>query len=91
MLLTIQCTIKEIKEFPEKIVAQKSQMMDYHSEKFSSSDLGINCLLPIINKYKLDILIHKSLYPETNNIDRYSLIMSFISLKLSKYPIQILW
>jgi transposase len=73
---------RERKNLPEKLAAEKSKMIDFSIGKFSSSDVGILCLLPIIKKYKLDTLIQKSSYPYTKVINRYSSIMSFIALKL---------
>lgn len=73
---------RERKNLPEKLAAEKSKMIDFSIGKFSSSDVGILCFLPIIKKYKLDTLIQKSSYPYTKVINRYSSIMSFIALKL---------
>jgi len=85
---------RERKELPEKLKAQRSEMIHFVPEKFSSSDIGILCLLPIVRKYKIDNLIQKSLYPQTKVINRYSSIMSFIALKLSnvrRYTKDDLW
>ena len=85
---------RERKELPEKLKAQKSEIIHFIPEKFSSSDIGILCFLPIIRKYKIDVLIQKSLYPQTKVINRYSSIMAFIALKLSnvrRYTRDDLW
>ena len=85
---------RERKELPEKLKAQKSEMIHFVPGKFSSSDIGILCFLPIVRKYKIDTLIQKSLYPQTKVINRYSSIMAFIALKLSnvrRYTKDDLW
>jgi transposase len=85
---------RERKEFPEKLKAQKSEMIHFVPGKFSSSDIGILCFLPIVRKYKIDTLIQKSLYPQTKVINRYCSIMAFIALKLSnvrRYTKDDLW
>jgi len=85
---------RERKELPEKLKAQRSEMIHFVPERFSSSDIGILCLLPIVRKYKIDNLIQKSLYPQTKVINKYSSIMSFIALKLSnvrRYTKDDLW
>jgi transposase len=61
---------RERKKLPEKIKAQKSEMILPISGRFSSSDIGILCFLPIIRKYKIDILIQKSSYPQTKVISK---------------------
>ena len=76
---------RERKELPEKLKAQKSEMIHLAPGRFSSSDIGILCCLPIVRKYKIDTLIQKSLYPQTKVINRYSSIMAFIALKLSNF------
>jgi len=79
---------------PEKLQAQKSKRLDLIAEKFSSSDIGILCFLPIIRKYNIDEIIIKSLYPETTVINRLSSIASFMALKLSnvrRYTKDDLW
>ena len=86
--------VRSKKILPEQFKAQKSIMINYVPEKFSSSDIGIICLLPIIRRYNIDKLINKSLYPETKEINKYSSIMSFIALKLSnirRYTKDDLW
>jgi transposase len=85
---------RERKELPEKLKAQKSEMIHFVPGKFSSSDIGILCFLPIVRKYKIDTLIQKSLYPQTKVINRYCSIMAFIALKLSnvrRYTKDDLW
>jgi len=69
-------------------------MIHFVPGKFSSSDIGILCFLPIVRKYKIDTLIQKSLYPQTKVINRYCSIMAFIALKLSnvrRYTKDDLW
>ncbi len=85
---------RERKELPDKLKAQKSEMIHFVPGKFSSSDIGILCFLPIVRKYKIDTLIQKSLYPQTKVINRYCSIMAFIALKLSnvrRYTKDDLW
>ncbi len=85
---------RERKELPEKLKAQKSEMIHFVPGKFSSSDIGILCFLPIVRKYKIDTLIQNSLYPQTKVINRYCSIMAFIALKLSnvrRYTKDDLW
>ncbi len=85
---------KEHKELPPKLKAEKSEMIEFKTSKFSSSDIGILQFLPVIQKYKLDSLIENSSYPQTKTIDRYSSIMSFLALKLNnvrRYSKDDLW
>ena len=77
-----------------KITAPKSKQLDFSSETFSSSSVGILCLLPYLKKLGIDQLIKNSLYPETNKINRLSSILSFVALKLSnirRYSCDDLW
>jgi transposase len=85
---------RERKDLPEKLKAEKSEMLHFFPEKFSSSDIGVLCFLPIIRKYKIDTLIKKSLYPQTKVINKYSSVMAFIALKLTnvrRYTRDDLW
>ncbi|MCP4371490.1 MAG: hypothetical protein GY797_25725 [Deltaproteobacteria bacterium] len=78
-----------------KIKAPISVTMDYIPEKFTTQNaIGIFCLLPYIRKYKIDIAINNSLYPETSSISKYSSILCFIALKISnvrRYSADDLW
>ncbi len=78
-----------------KLKAPKSFMLDFSSEAFNvQSGLGILCLIPFIQQYGIDQLIQASKYPETEAIDKFSSIMSFVALKLSnvrRYSEDDLW
>lgn len=74
---------KSSKQISEVLLADKSEMIRFSNEKFSSSDIGILAFLPLIKKYKIDEAIKNSNYPYSKIINRYSSIMSFIALKLS--------
>jgi len=66
------------------IKAPGSVMLDYTPESFAAQNtLGILCLLPYIQMYKIDRLIQSSQYPETEVIDKLSSILCFVALKLS--------
>jgi transposase len=85
---------RERKEIPKKLHPQKSEMISIGSERFTSSEIGILCVIPIIRKYNIDNIIRDSLYPETKTINKYSSTMSFIALKLSnirRYTKDDLW
>ncbi len=67
-----------------KLKAPKSFMLDFSSEAFSvQSGLGVLCLIPFIQQYGIDRLIQASNYPETQVINKFCSIMSFVALKLS--------
>jgi hypothetical protein len=67
-----------------KIEAPPAAMLDFLPETFSSQNaLGILCLLPYIQRHRLDRLIERSLYPQTVALHRLSSILSFVALKLS--------
>ena len=78
-----------------KIEAPKSVMLDYSSESFSGQNsLGVLCVLPLLQMYGIDKLIEKSKYPETENINILSSILSFVALKLSnvkRYTADDIW
>ncbi|GAX60465.1 hypothetical protein SCALIN_C11_0076 [Candidatus Scalindua japonica] len=78
-----------------KIEAPISVAMDYIPERFTTQNtIGIFCLLPYMRKYKIDVAINNSLYPETSTINKYSSILSFIALKISnvrRYSVDDLW
>ncbi len=67
-----------------KIRAPKSETLEYAPETFTSQGaLGVMCLLPYLQRYRIDRLIEASQYPRTNVISRLSSILSFAALKLS--------
>jgi len=84
-----------IKELPEKqIEAEKSRALDFISERFSSSDIGVLCFLPILNKYGIEKAIEGTKYPYTKIINKKASILSFLALKLSnirRYTKDNLW
>ncbi len=63
--------------------APQSVKLDFVPESFTSTNLGILCLIPYIERYEIDQILSNSEYPETNAIDRTSSLLSFIALKLS--------
>ncbi len=79
----------------EKLSAAKSEELQLDPEQFSTENsIGILCLLPYIKEYGLDVIIQKSLYPETKTINKISSILSFLALKLSnirRYNADDLW
>ena len=69
-------------------------MLDWLSEEFHSSSIGLLCLLPVIKKYDLDKIIEESDYPSTECIPKIESILSFQALKLSnvrRYNADDLW
>ena len=67
-----------------RLDAPKSVALDYATETFvSQNSLGINCLLPYIQKYGIIKLIENSNYPETKALNKIASILSFVALKLS--------
>lgn len=79
----------------EKLPAAKSEELQLDPEQFSTENsIGILCFLPYIKEYGLDVIIQKSLYPETKAINKFSSILSFLALKLSnirRYSADDLW
>ncbi|MEM9217090.1 MAG: transposase [Cyanobacteria bacterium P01_F01_bin.150] len=59
-----------------------SQTLSYAPEEFSSTHgIGILCLLPYLDHYGINTLITNSTYPETEQLNRVSSILSFVALK----------
>jgi len=79
----------------DKIKAPQSVQLEYIPEDFSThNSIGILCLLPYIQKFRIDKIIQHSGYPETESINRLSSILSFVALKLSnvrRYSADDLW
>lgn len=79
----------------DKIRAPQSIQLEYISEDFSTQNsIGILCLLPYIQKFGIDKVIQNSEYPETESINKFSSILSFVALKLSnvrRYSADDLW
>ena len=78
-----------------KLPAPPSKKLTYIQETFRTSySAGVLCLLPYIQTYGIHELIQNSEYPESQNLNRLSSILSFVSLKLSKikrYSTDDLW
>ena len=72
-----------------------SSMLSYQPETFSSSrGVGLICLLPYLQEYKINQLIASSNYPQTQSLNRCCSLLSFVALKLSKvrrYSIDDIW
>jgi hypothetical protein len=66
-----------------QLPAEKSCSLTFNKEIFKSSNAGILMFLPLIKRYHLDIVINKSAYPGTSQIDKMASILSFLALKLS--------
>jgi hypothetical protein len=88
-------TKQEVKvEIPKKLLAEKSRVLDFSREKFTSQLAGILCFLPFVRYYGFDKAIAASAYPETKIIDRATSIYTFLALKLSnikRYSADDLW
>lgn len=66
-----------------KITAPQSSSLEWDPESFTTQNsIGILCLIPYIKRYKIDIAIQDSIYPETKTISKMSSILSFVALKL---------
>ena len=81
-------------EIPEKLMAEKTRLLDFSPEKFTSQLAGILCILPFIKSYEIDQVIASSTYPETKQLDRITSIYAFLALKLSnikRYSADDLW
>ncbi len=78
-----------------KLPAPPSQKLTYISETFRTPySAGVLCLLPYIQTYRIHELIENSEYPESQNLNRLSSILSFVGLKLSnirRYTTDDLW
>jgi hypothetical protein len=66
-----------------QLPAEKSCSLSFSKEIFKSSNAGVLMFLPLIKRYRLDTVIHKSAYPGTSQIDKTASILSFLALKLS--------
>lgn len=66
-----------------QIEAEKSCPLTFDDEIFKSSNAGILLFLPLIKRYKLDVVINQSKYPGTSLINKMSSILCFLALKLS--------
>ena len=77
-----------------KIRAPKSQLLTDKSERFKTSNGGLLCFLPYIQKYGIDKIITNSSFPQTKTLPRLQSILSFLALKLSgfrRYSSDDLW
>ncbi len=78
-----------------KLPAPPSKKLTYRSETFRTPySAGVLCLLPYIQTYGIHRLIESSDYPESQNLNRLSSILSFVGLKLSnikRYTTDDLW
>jgi hypothetical protein len=72
---------------PELAVAPKSIKLALDGEKenlnFSSAMAGALIFWPIIKNYGIDTVIQNSIYPDLEQIDKQSAILSFLALKLT--------
>jgi transposase len=68
---------------PSLITAPVAKQLLLHKESFSSQLAGLLCVLPYIAHYGIHNIINESSYPQTNDINRLSSILSFVALKLS--------
>ncbi len=88
-------TKQELKvEIPEKLPAEKTRLLDFSREKFTSQLAGLLCFLPFVKSYGLDQVIANSTYPETEQLDRATSVYAFLALKLSsikRYSADDLW
>lgn len=67
-----------------KIKAPKSQVLSFPlSGKFDSLGGSIFMFYPLLKKLKIDEIINKSEYPETTQLNKLNMILSFIALKLN--------
>ena len=85
--------IKSMKDQP-KIKAEKSVVIDFSPEKFSTNLAGLFCFIPYFERYGITQAISQSSYPETKGIDKLSSILAFQALKLSnvrRYSVDDLW
>lgn len=88
-------TKQELKvEIPEKLLAEKTRLLEFGPEKFTSQLAGLLCFLPFVKAYGIDQIITGSAYPETKQLDRATSIYAFLALKLSsikRYSADDLW
>jgi transposase len=77
------------------VQASKSEMLGGAAETFQAEGcMGVLCLIPYLQKYRIATLIERSTYPETKSIPRLNAILSFLALKLSnvrRYTSDDLW
>jgi hypothetical protein len=76
------------------IMADKTCLLSFAEESFSTEHAGLLCLLPFISYYGIDKAIETSDYPETSQISRVCAILNFLALKLSRierYTTDDLW
>lgn len=76
------------------IKAKKAISLDFTPEHFTSSSVGLLCLLPYIKNYGISDLIQASDFPQTSQINRLSSILAFVALKASsirRYSADDLW
>jgi len=81
-------------EIPEQLLAEKTRILDFSRERFTSQLAGLLCFLPFIKCYELDKAIAASAYPETKLLNRSASIYAFLALKLSnikRYSADDLW
>jgi len=81
-------------ELPETLLAEKTRVLDFGREKFTSQLAGILCFLPFMKYYGFDRAIAASTYPETKFMDRSTSVYAFLALKLSnikRYSADDLW
>ena len=68
---------------PPKVTAPMSQQLIPTDDSFSTQLAGLLCMLPFLERYGICDIIRESDYPQTNDINRLSSILSFVALKLS--------
>lgn len=77
-----------------KIEAEKSEMINFEAENFTTQTAGILAFIPYLEKYGIIKAISESDYPYTKTMDRISSILSFQALKLSnirRYSADDIW
>ncbi|MEA2103986.1 MAG: transposase [Candidatus Cloacimonadota bacterium] len=75
---------KKCVKLSNRIQAPKSMPLDYLvSQKFDSLSGSIFLFYPILKEIKIDEIINKSGYPETEQLSKLNMILSFIALKLN--------
>jgi hypothetical protein len=77
------------------LAAPESVVLDFAPEHFTTQNsLGLLCLWPYLEHYGIDTLLARSSYPQTQTLNRFSSLMSFLALKLShvkRYSRDDLW
>ena len=75
---------KNCLKLPAKIKAPKSKLLSFPlSGKFDSLGGSIFMFYPILKELRIDEIINKSGYPETKQLNKLNMILSFIALKLN--------